>query len=263
MRHVFRSFALLCLLLVSLGGTASTPGTAPAEPLLDGMTAVQSSLGALVPQLGDGTVAAVDFDATRGQWQIRFDRGPGLNPATLEIVLDEATGDVCARTPGAKPCFARGNVAALIEQVRVQRAAQEEAVQHPPPDLQGVMIALIRYQAAGKDGYLRANPMPLYVSLNWPDGRRPLDLSQDSIRRLADTGLAVFAGSTAPTPAKNAESNQAMVMGVGLPLRRKDGDYDVNYGFYCGMLCASWHVAVLHHDGKGWHVVSSHMNGIS
>ena len=30
------------------------------------------------------------------------------------------------------------------------------------------MMALIRYQAQAKDGYLHANRMPLYVSLGWP-----------------------------------------------------------------------------------------------
>lgn len=263
MRHVSRLFASICLLMMSLGSTATAGSAESAKPLLDGMTAVQSSLGALAPKLGDGTVASVNFDTTRGEWQIRFYRSPGATPAELEIALDEATGDVCARAPDAKTCFARGNVAALLEQVRDQRAAQEDAVLHPPPDLQGVMTALIRYQATAKDGYLRANRMPLYVSLSWPDSRRPLDLSEAAIGQLADLRLKLFPGSAAPASPKNAVSIGFMTMGVNLPLRRKDGDYDVNYGFYCGMLCASWHAAVLHRDAKGWHVVSSHMNAIS
>jgi hypothetical protein len=52
-------------------------------------------------------------------------------------------------------------------------------------------------------------------------------------------------------------------MWTGLPTRRDDGDYDVQYGFWCGTLCASDHAAVLRHDGTAWHVVSSVMNSIS
>lgn len=263
MHRIYRLFALMGLVVVSLGSTTTARGAAPAKPLLDGMTAVQSSLGALAPALGDGTVAGVNFDAKREEWLVRFIRSPGETPPELEITLDEATGDVCAHAPDTTACFAKGNVAALLKQVRDQRAAQENAVNHPPPDLQGAMAALIRYQATAKDGYLRANHMPVYVSLSWPDDRRPLDLSKEAIAQLADLGLTLFPGSAAPASAKNAASIGFMRMSVNLPLRRKDGDYDVDYGYYCGMLCASWHTAVLHRDAKGWHVVSSHMNAIS
>lgn len=263
MRNLVGNLVWVCLAWLLLGTAAHADAATPAKPLLDGMTAVQSSLGALVPKLGDGTVAAVNFDAVRDEWQIRFDRGQGAAPATLEIALDESTGKVCAHAPGVATCFAKGSVAALLKQVRDQRAAQAEAVQHPAPDLQGVMMALIRYQVTAKDGYLRANPMPLYVALSWPDNRRRLDLSADAIRQLADTGLNLFPGSAKPASTKNAVENTEMMMGVGLPVHRQDGDYDVNYDFYCGNLCASSHTAVLHRDAKGWHVVSSRMNSIS
>lgn len=75
-------------------------------------------------------------------------------------------------------------------------------------------------------------------------------------------GFVVFVGSMVFILVKNVESNWFMVMGVGLFMCWKDGDYDVNYGFYCGMLCVFWYVVVLYYDGKGWYVVLLYMNGI-
>jgi hypothetical protein len=51
-----------------------------------------------------------------------------------------------AHGTGARFCFATGDAAAPIGPVQNQRRAQEEVVQHPLPDRQGVMVALIRYQ---------------------------------------------------------------------------------------------------------------------
>lgn len=255
----------ICLPLLSLGPPAYVDAAIQAKPVLDSMMAMQLSLGALRPTLGDGAVGAMNFDAASGVWQFRFDRGPGTNPATLEISLDESTGAVCAHDPvlPAGTCFARGGVAAQLKQARDERAAMEEAVQHPPPDLQGVMMALIRYQAQAKDGYLRANRMPLYVSLGWPDGSRQLDLSREAIGQLADLGLKIFPASAQPASHEIIPEASRMRMGVGLPMHRKDGDYEVKYGFSCGSLCASSHTTVLRHDAKGWHVVSSRMDSIS
>lgn len=265
MSPMTRCLAWICLPLLSFGPSAYAHSAIPAKPVLDSMMAMQLSLGALRPTLGDGAVGAMNFDAASGVWQFRFDRGPGTNPAAFEVTLDESTGAVCAHDPvlPAGTCFARGSAAAELKQARDERAAMEEAVQHPPPDLQGVMMALIRYQARAKDGYLRANRMPLYVSLGWPDGSRQLDLSREAIGQLADLGLKIFPASAQPASHEIIPEASRMRMGVGLPMHRKDGDYEVKYGFSCGSLCASSHTAVLHRDAKGWHVVSSRMDSIS
>lgn len=265
MRTVTGWLVWICLPLLSFGPSVYAHAATPAKPVLDGMTAMQVSLGALRPTLGDGAVGAMNFDAASGVWQFRFDRGQGTAPATLEITLDESTGAVCAHDPALPPgtCAARGSAATQLKQARDERTALEEAVQHPAPDLQGVMMALIRYQAQAKDGYLRANSMPLYVSLGWPDGSRHLDLSEDAIRQLADLRLKVFPASAQPASHETVPGASRMLMSVGLPMHRPDGDYEVKYGFYCGSLCASWHTAVLHRDAKGWHVLSSRMDGIS
>ena len=265
MSPMTRCLAWICSPLLSFGPSAYAHTSIQAKPVLDSMTAMQLSLGALRPALGDGAIGAMNFDAASGVWQFRFDRGQGATPAAFEVTLDESTGAVCAHdlVLPAGTCFARGSAAAELKQARDERAAMEEAVQHPPPDLQGVMMALIRYQAQAKDGYLHANRMPLYVSLGWPDGSRQLDLSREAIGQLADLGLKIFPASALPASHEIIPEASRMRMGVGLPMHRKDGDYEVRYGFSCGSLCASSHTAVLHRDAKGWHVVSSRMDTIS
>lgn len=260
-----RSLVWLCLSLLPFGLASYAHAATPAKPVLDNMTAMQVSLAALRPTLKDGAVSAMNFDPVRGVWQFRFDRGQAATPATVEIILDESTGAICAHDPAAASgtCIARGSAATQLKQARYERAAQAEAVQHPAPDLQGVMIALVRYQAQSKDGYLHANPMPLYVALSWPDGSHSLDLSEDAIRQLADLGLKIFPASAQTASGGNVPDASRMRMSVGLPMRRQDGHYDVRYGFYCGSLCASSHTAVLRRDAKGWHVLTSRMDSIS
>jgi hypothetical protein len=257
-RNLVRCLAWICLAVLP-SGLALARGV-PARPLLDGMAAVQASLAAL-PDVGDGTISAIDYDAARGVWHFRLERDPRKPPASLEVTLDEATGVVCGHDPATGQCVAQGSAAAELRKASERRAAQQDAVRDPAPDLQGVMVALVRYQATAKDGYVRQNRMPLYVSLGWPDGNRQLDLSPDAIRSLADTGLQLFPGSAWPT-GKAPPDLTMMRMGVGLPLRRPDGDYDVQYGFGCGSLCGSSHSAVLRHDAQGWHVLASHMDAI-
>lgn len=261
MRNPGRCVAWICFAILPSGLAALAQG-APARPLLDGAGAMQASLAALRPGIGDAKVSGIDFDSARGVWHFRLDRDPSKAPASLEVTLDETTGAVCARDPASGRCVAQGSVAAQVEEARARRAAQENAVRHPAPDLQGVMVALVRYQATAKDGYVHDNRMPLYVSMSWPDGTRQLDLSADAIRRLAGTGLRLFPGSAWPS-GKPPPAPTMMRMTVGLPMRRQDGDYDVQYGFWCGDLCASWHAAVLRHDAAGWHVLTSNMQAIS
>jgi hypothetical protein len=229
------------------------------------MTAMQTSLQALRPGLdiGDASIDGPAFDPVRHEWQLRATFQHGATPTTLLISLNESTGMVCAHDPAADRCRAVGNAADVLRQARDRRAALDDAMAHPPPDLQGVMVALIRYQLAAKDGYLHANRMPLYVGLSWPEGTSHLDLSSDAMHSLADAGLALFPGSAWKTPKGQAVEGSTMVMNVGLPMRRPDGDYDVQYNFYCGSLCASWHMAVMRYDAHGWHVVSSQMQAIS
>lgn len=260
MRNLSRCIAWICFAILP-SGVAALAQVAPAKPLLDGMAAMQTALAALRPEIGDATISGIEFDPARGVWHFRLDRDPSKAPASLVVTLDEATGAVCAHDPASGQCVTQGSVAVQLKQARERRTAQEDAVLHPPPDLQGVMVALVRYQATAKDGYVHANRMPLYVSMSWPDGKRQLDLSPGAIQHLADTGLQLFPASA--WPSGKAPTLTMMRMSVGLPMRRPDGDYDVQYGFWCGDLCASWHSAVLRHDAGGWHVLTSNMDAIS
>ncbi|SEI44678.1 hypothetical protein [Frateuria terrea] len=261
MRNLCRCLAWICFAILP-AGMAAHAQRAPAKPLLDGMAAMQTSLAALHPEVGDGAISAITFDSASGVWHFRLDRDPGKNPASLEVTLDETTGAVCAHDPASGQCVAQGSAAAQLREARERHAAQEDAVLHLAPDLQGVMIALVRYQVTAEDGYLHANRMPVYVSMSWPDGSRKLDLSPAAIQRLADSGLRLFPGSAWPS-GKAPPDATMMQMSVGLPMRRQDGDFDIQYTFWCGALCASWHTAVLRHDANGWHVLTSRMDAIS
>ncbi|MFK2905335.1 hypothetical protein ISP17_15335 [Dyella ginsengisoli] len=249
--------------LVAVGGAEIT---VRANPLFDPMTAMQAAMGALAPTLsGDASIGAVEFDPVRSEWHFTVDRPAAkLLPHAL-VTLEERTGRVCARDREAArgACAIRGDVSASLDNLRRQRVAMSKALAHPPPDLQGVMGALIRYQALNSRGYLHQNRMPVYVSMSWPDNRPPLDLSPDEIGKLGDVGMPLHPGSALPKHDPRAVDLGVMAMSVGLPVRRADGDYDVQYGAVCGSLCGSWWSAVLHHDATGWHVVSTQMNAIS
>lgn len=124
------------------------------------------------------------------------------------------------------------------------------------------MVAVTRHEM-GSGGYLAGYRMPLYVSLNSPKDDTMIDLSPESIRLLGDTGLQLMPGSTWKAPPSGIHVGTTMNLGVGTPLPRPDGDYDITFGFYCGGLCASGHKAILHHDPSGWRVISSVMESIS
>lgn len=252
--------------MISLSAIVGAEGIARADPLFDPMTAMQTAMAALAPTFsGDASIGAIEFDPARSEWHFTVDRPTAkLLPRAL-VTLDERTGRVCARDREAArvACAIRGDVSASLDTLRRQRVAIAKALAHPPPDLQGMMGALIRYQALNPEGYLHQNRMPVYVSMSWPDHRLPLDLSTEEIDKLRDVGLPLHPGSALPKRDPRAVNRGLMAMSVSLPLRRADGDYDVQYGAVCGSLCGSWWAAVMHHDATGWHVISTQMNAIS
>lgn len=252
--------------MVPLAAVAGVEAPGATRPLFDAMTAMQAAMGALAPTLsGDASIGAVEFDPARREWHFTVDRPDAKQLPHALVTLDERNGRVCARDREAarSTCAIRGDVSASLDELRKQRAAMATALAHPPPDLQGVMGALIRYQTMNSKGYLHQNRMPVYVSMSWPDDRPPLDLSADEIDKLDDVGMPLHPGSELPKQDHRAVNLGVMVMGVSLPVRRADGDYDVQYGAVCGSLCGSWWSAVIHHDASGWHVVSTQMNAIS
>ena len=234
------------------------------QPLLDGMQVMESGFTAVESRFGrgDSNVSGPDFDQASNEWRMLIERGEGITHRRFFVTINESSGVVCVRESPAGDCVARGDTVAALQAARDKLRDLAEAALNPPPDLQGVMIAVIRHQLR-PGGYLASNRMPLYVSLKSPKDDRMIDLSPESIRSLGDTGLPFLPGSAWKAPQSGTRVGTTMTMGVGTPTRRPDGNYDITFGFWCGGLCASSHTAVLRYDTSGWHVISSMMNSIS
>lgn len=246
-------------LLVTFGVHAQEP-----QPLLDGMQAIQLGTAAVDARSGrgDSTIHGPDFDQASKEWRMMIERGEATASRRFFVSVNEASGLVCVHELPASDCAARDDAAVALQAARDKRRGLAEAALNPPPDLQGVMLALIRHQLES-GGYLASNRMPLYVALKSPKDETMIDLSPESIRSLSDTGLDLMPGSAWKPPQSAGHVGTTMHMGVGTPTRRPDGDYDITFGFWCGTLCASSHTAVLRYDQSGWHVLSSVMTGIS
>lgn len=233
------------------------------QPLLDAMQALELGSAAVDSKAGrgDSTINGPEFDQASNEWRMMIERSEGAAYRRFFVSLNESSGLVCVHALTSE-CAPREDAMQALQDARDKRRGLADAALNPPPDLQGVMVAVIRHQLdAG--GYLAGNRMPLYVSLHLPGGDRPVDLSAESIRSLGDTGLQLRAGSDWKAPESGAQVHTAMRMGVGTPTRRADGDYDITFGFWCGPLCASSHAAVLRYGSSGWHVISSEMKSIS
>lgn len=233
-------------------------------PILDQMQVMDLASTTVNSKFGpaDSTINGPDFDQASREWRVEIERGDGANYQHFVISVDETSGVVCVKTPPAKECLALGDATTALAAARGKRKAEVEATRNPPPDLQKVMIAIIRQQLT-PGGYLASNRKPLYVALHSPAGDSMIDLSPLSIQQLSDTGLELLPGSRWTSPPSGTRVGPEMSMGIGTPLLRSDGDYDVTFGFYCGGLCGSGHSAVLRRDASGWHVISSVMNMIS
>ena len=249
--------------ILALLGTSLAHGQEK-QPLLDGMQAMESGFAAVESQFGrgDSSVSGPDFDQASNEWRMLIERGEATTYRRFFVTVNESSGLVCVRELPAGDCVARGDAAVPLQAARDKLRGLAEAALDPPPDLQGVMIAVIRHQL-GPGSYLASNRMPLYVSLKSPKDDGMINLSAESIRSLDDTGLQLLPGSAWKAPQSGTRVGTTMNMGVGTPTRRPDGDYDITFGFWCGGLCASSHTAVLRHDASGWRVISSVMNSIS
>jgi hypothetical protein len=233
------------------------------RPLLDALQAMGVGTAAVDSKAGrgDSTFNGPEFDQASNEWRMMIERGDGATYRRFFVSLNESSGVVCVHEL-ASECARRDDAVLALQAARDKRRGLADAALNPPPDLQGVMVAVIRHQRSA-GGYLAGTQMPLYVSLQVPGGGRPIDLSADAIRSLGDTGLQLRAGSAWKAPASGALEHTGMTMGVGTPTLRADGDYDITFGFWCGPLCASSHRAVLRHGASGWRVISSQMDWIS
>lgn len=257
------SYCQVAIAALALFGTCVAHGQ-ETQPLLDGMQVMDSGFAAVESQFGrgDSNVSGPDFDPASNEWLMVIERGEATTHRRFLVTVNESSGLVCVQESPASNCVARGDATVALQAARDKLRGLAEAALNPPPDLQGVMIAVIRHQL-GPGGYLASDRMPLYVSLKSPKDEGMIDLSPESIRSLGDTGLQLLPGSAWKMPQSGTRVGTTMNMGVGTPTRRPDGDYDITFGFWCGGLCASSHTAVLRHDASGWKVISSVMNSIS
>lgn len=149
----------------------------------------------------------------------------------------------------------------LLKAAQASTQGNVEVAVAAPPDLQGVMKAVVRQQA-DVDAHLASSRMPLYVSIRAPAGNGMVDLSPESIQALERTGFLLLPGSAWQPPSDDTRVGTVMRLSMGTPIKRPDGDYDVTFGYWCGKACSSQYDAVLRHDASGWHVLSSVMSSI-
>lgn len=258
-----RSVLAGSLALVTAIGTWSADGQVK-RPLLDGTQAMLEADVALEAKYGraDSAIDGPYFDPSANEWKMVIERGASTDLHRYLITVSESSGEVCVREFPAVDCTAKGDATAALQAVRDKQQGLIDAARNPPPDLQGVMRAVIRDQMrSGR--YAASNPMPLYVQISTPGGDGAIDLSPESIRALASLGLQLHPGSAWEPPSEGVRVGATMNLSVGIPTRRPDGDYEVTFGFLCGSVCASQYTAVLRYDASGWRVLSSQMNSIS
>ena len=228
--------------------------------MLDAMQAMMEGSTALDAKFGrsDSAIDGPHFDRLANEWRMVVRRGESIALRRYLISINESSGEVCVRALPATDCAAKGDAGVALKAAQDKRQELAEVGLNPPPDLQGVMKAVLRHQLAS-GGYLASNRMPVYVSIGSPKGDSAIDLSPESIRDLGEIGVQLMPGSAWQPPPEGTRVGTTMSMGLGIPTRRADGDYDLEFGFLCGGACGSQHEAVLRHDASGWRVLSSEM----
>jgi len=148
---------------------------------------------------------------------------------------------------------------------QMQSAAQagEEANLHPPPDLEDLWLTVLLKMAPSTPPSPGGYGSTWYVSVG-TGGDKPVDLPATAIAKTQIPGLTILPASAAPDAAAGNQAVQGDYhISIGLPQKRPDGNYDVTYGYYCGVVCASSMTSVVSHDHWGWHIVSSRSNWVS
>jgi hypothetical protein len=127
----------------------------------------------------------------------------------------------------------------------------------PADDELGAAEALIRWHIATQKLEASRGSARLFVSV---EGK---DLPAQAVEDLRDTGLEYFPHGDFKPSSQDVTVGSNWSLSIGKLVPRADGDYDVDWGYYCGMLCAASSTAVLHHDAGGWDVVKSELHWIS
>jgi hypothetical protein len=115
--------------------------------------------------------------------------------------------------------------------------------------------ALLRWQVS--EHKIAASATHYYVSVDQHD------LPPEIAAALKDTGIDFLPGSAYKAAAPMPHVSHDWIISIGKAKRQPNGDYQIDWGYYCGTLCASGNTAILHRDASGWHVAESQMHWVS
>ena len=147
----------------------------------------------------------------------------------------------------------------ILAQAQAIAQAADEAGQHPPPDLEDLWLTVLLKMAPSTPPSPGGYGSTWYVNVN-TGSDKPVDIPATAIAKTQISGVTILPASAAPG---NDAVNGDRHISIGMPRKRPDGNYDVTYGYYCGVLCAGSMTSVVSHDHWGWHIVSSRSNWVS
>ncbi|MET0935329.1 MAG: hypothetical protein ABWX83_05025 [Luteibacter sp.] len=241
---------------------ATAPALADDKPILSQMEAIDlsSRVARQVPGVTDLVIAPMPYEAANHRWVTLFKPNTGDG---FIVTLDENSGDICALFEHQDTCAAKGSAKDALDKAKAVVKATEDARLHPPPDLEDLWLTVLLKMAPGSAPAPGSSGSTWYVSVG-TGADQPVDLPATAIAKVRIAGIKVLPASAAPkVPAGNNVTVGDYHIGIGLPIKRPDGNYDVTYGYYCGALCAASITAVVSHDHWGWHIVSSRTNWVS
>lgn len=245
-----------------LAGFIAGPVFADDLPILSQMQAIDlsSRVAREVPGVADLVIVPMPYEAANHRWVTLFKPNTGSG---FIVILDETTGDICALFEHHDDCAAKGSASDEIAKAKVIAKEGEQAKLHPPPDLEDLWLTVLLKMSPSVPPSPGSPGSTWYVSVN-VGADNPVDLPATAIAKARIPGINILPASAVPsTAAGSGAVHGEYHIGIGMPLRRPDGNYDVTYGYYCGALCASSITAVVSHDRWGWHIVSSRTNWVS
>ncbi|QWT20185.1 hypothetical protein KPL74_20870 [Bacillus sp. NP157] len=245
-----------------LAAFIATPALADDPPILSQMDAIDlsSRVARQVPGVTDLVIAPMPYESGNHRWVTLFKPNTGEG---FIVTLDENTGDICALFEHHDDCAAKGSASEAIAKVKADTAAREDAKLHPPPDLEDLWLTVLLKVAPSTKPAPNSPESTWYVSVS-TGGDKAVDLPASVIAKAKIEGIRILPASAAPKDTVgNGGMQGAYHYGIGVPLKRPDGNYDVTYGHYCGPMCAGSTTLVMEHGTYGWRVVSSRSNWVS
>jgi hypothetical protein len=247
---------------LALAAFIVAPALANDAPILGQMQAIDisSRVARQVPGATDMVITAMPYEVANHRWVTLFKPNTGDG---FIVILDENTGDICALFEHQDKCAAKGSATEEIAKAKAVVKASEDAKLHSPPDLEDLWLTVLLKMAPSTTPTPGSYGTTWYVSVS-TGGDKPVDLPATAIAKTKIPGITILPASAAPTGTVGSSVKQGDYhIGIGIPLKRPDGNYDVTYGYYCGVLCAGSMTAVVSHDHWGWHIVSSRPNWVS